>query len=497
MKVHALDIERGGLNIWRIFWFLAAFEALMLLAMWFGDQFLYNDLKFYAYLAGILIVPLFLVLTPVEPTIGILLMVIATGFDFLGRITRASEGNVNFNLTYFHIALLITFISTFLNLVLRRRTVIYSCDLWPPLIVFYIVLSYSLIYTPDFPDGMMTFVRIVVMGLITLIVIESVDKPWKVSFVMWILVLIPAAISVLTVYQLMTQGSFYAPKVTKMATSLGLAVYRSTGTFDNPNKLACFLMIGIIVAFSMLFLQERKFGARFILVSSLILTGVGILSTFSRAGWISSIAGMLLIVALHKKWSYFAILGGILLFVTILLTIKIPQLWEVIIDRFASIFDPSSDDSSSSRLSLIRSGIWMWQDHPLFGVGLRGFPKMYYDYVDPSMPHVLMEVNEPHTIQFEILAEEGLIGFVVFTWLMLTIFFQGIRTAFILKNPYLRNAQIACTALFIAFMVNFTFATDLTNNLFWVTIGMIYAIPHVDKRIHGNTETKPVASPSV
>jgi len=474
--------RRGELDTRKIFWVLVGFETAALLVLLIGDYFLYNDLVFYAYVLGIVLAPLFLLIVPLEPTIGIILMMFATGLDFLGRITKSS-GEVNFNLTYFHIALLITFISTFLNLVLRRRTVIRSVNLWPPLIVFLLVLSFSLIYTPNFPDGAVTFVRVVVMGLVALIVIESVDKIWKVRFLMWGMVVIPVGISILTLYQLLTEGAFYAPRVVKMATSLGLAVYRSTGTFDNPNKLACFLMIGVVIPTGLLFLKEMNLLQKTFLVLALLGTSVGILSTFSRAGWISTIFGLMFVVALHRKWSFFVIFFVLVAIVTVILSIKIPQLWEVILDRFHSIFDPSGDDSSSSRISLIKSGIWMWQDHPLFGVGIRGFPKLYYDYVDPNMPHILIEVNEPHTIQVEILAEEGLIGLVAGTWLFMTVLFHGIKTSLTLRNTYLRNVQIACTALFIAFIVNFTFATDMTNNLFWMTVGLMYAIPYIDENV--------------
>ncbi|MCD6308200.1 MAG: hypothetical protein J7M24_04305, partial [Candidatus Latescibacteria bacterium] len=246
MTTDALDIRSGGVSIWKVFWVLVSFEAGLLLTYLYGDHVLWGDLIFFAYVFGILITPVLLVMVPLEPTIGIIIMMIATGFDFLGRITDTAS-RIKFHLTYFHLALFVTFVSTFLNLVLRRRTIIRNVDLWPPFIVFLIILSYSLIYTPDFPQGSYTFVRVVVMGLISLIVIECVDKPWKVRLIMWSMILVPVAISVLTIYQLFTQGSFYAPHVAKMATSLGLAVYRSTGTFDNPNKLACFLMIGIVI----------------------------------------------------------------------------------------------------------------------------------------------------------------------------------------------------------------------------------------------------------
>ena len=491
-NVEALDLNRSGLNIRRIFWLLVAFELLIFLVLYIGDYFLYNNLIFYAYMVGILLTPIFLIIIPLEPTIGLVLMFIATGFDFLGRIAEQS-GDVNFNLTYFHLALLVTLVSTFLNLLLRRRTVIRPVNLWSPFILFLFVLSYSLIYTPNFLGGAIVFARIAVMGLIALIVIEAIDKKWKLTFFVWGMILVPVGGAMLTLYQLVTQGSFYAPKVVKMATSLGLAVYRSTGTFSNPNKLACFLMVGIVFAFGMMFVKEYNFTTKLLLFISLIVSSIGILSTFSRAGWLSTLAGLILIVMLHKKWWFFVVFMILVVLSTIVLSIKIPQLWEAIFDRFASIFDPSSDNSSSSRLSLIKSGIWMWQDHPLFGVGLRGFPKMYYDYVDPEMPQILLDVNEPHTIQFEILAEEGIIGLVVATWLFFTVFFHGIRTTSRIVNPFLRNIQITSISLVIAFIVNFTFATDMTNNSFWMIVGLVYAIPFIDRELSEESD-EPEAS---
>ncbi len=492
MTTHALDNDREAIGLWKVFWSLVSFEAALIVVYLYGDHILWGDLVFFAYVFGILVTPVLLVTIPLEPTIGIVLMLIATGFDFLGRIVETTS-RIRFHLTYFHLALFVTFVSTFLNLVLRRRTIIRKVDLWPPFILFLFILSYSLIYTPDFPQGSYTFVRVVVMGLISLIVIECVDKVWKVKTLMWSMILVPMAISILTIYQLLTQGSFYAPHVVKMATSLGLAVYRSTGTFDNPNKLACFLMIGIVIPFGALFVKRKNPVTTIIIVASLLASCVGILSTFSRAGWLSSLVGIGVIVAMHRKWSWFGIFFGVVVLMAVVLSIKIPQLWEVVFDRFGSIFDPSGDESSSSRLSLIKTGIWMWQDHPLFGIGMRGFPRLYYDYVDPNMPHMLLEVNEPHTIQVEILAEEGLIGFVAGTWLFMTVLFHGFRTSFRINNGYLRNAQIACTALMIAFVVNFTFATDLTNNTFWMTVGLMYAIPFVDKQLgNDNGNTAPV-----
>jgi len=476
MNASVLGMNNDVLSIRKIFWLMVVIEVLTIFAI------LYGDLIFWAYYFGIILVPLVLLLIPVEPAIGNVLMLIGTGFDIMGVLFQTSW-RMRFNFTLFHIALMMTFASLLLNHLHRRKTTFYSINFWPPLIVFLLVLSISLIYTPDFPQGSFMFLRILVMCLLSLIVLESVDKIWKIRLVIWSMIIIPFIVSIYAIYQLTGEGAYLSRYVVKMATAIGLAVIRSSATFENPIRLACFLMVGIVIAFGMLFFKKQNPLIRLALILSIIITSAGLLSTFSRGGWLSTFVAVMVIVALHKKWSYYWFFIGFVILMIFILSIKMPQIWEVVFDRFASIFIPSGDESSSSRISLIKSGIWMWQDHPLLGVGLRGFPWHYYNYYDPDMPRILYYVNESHTIQVGILAEEGLIGFVVATWLFITVFFHGLRTSLSLENEFFRNVQIACFSLFVGFIVNFTFASDIVNNTFWMTVGMIYAIPIIAKNV--------------
>ena len=476
MQSRFLELNRGVINIRKIFLIMVVFEALIIWAA------LFKDLIFLGAIIGIMIIPFFLLLIPLEPTIGVVLMLLASGLDFLAVIVETSW-SIKFVLTYFHVALLVTFVSIFLNILIKGRLSIPSVSLWPPLIAFYIVLAISLIYTPNFIEGSWMFVRIVVMGLVALIVLKCLDKEWKVRLVIWSMVLIPLGVSVLSTYEMFAGGNFVTKEVQHMAASLHVKTFRSTSTFNNPNILACFLMIGAVIPFGMIFIKKYGSYIKMFLIFSIVLTSVGILSTFSRTGYLSTLVGIMVVVALHKKWSYFYIFVVAVILVALVISIQKPLLWQNVYYRFESIFDPFGDDSSSSRISLIRSGIWMWQDHPFLGVGLRGFPKYAYDYADPDMPGVLVNLQDPHTIQTEILAEEGLLGFIIATWLFITIFSHGIRTSFSLKNDFLRNTQIACTALLVGFLVNFTFASDPVNNAFWITVGMIFAIPLVEKYI--------------
>ncbi len=483
MYAGVLGINNNVLSVRKIFFLMVVIEIITMFAI------LYGDLIFWAYFFGIILVPLVLLLIPIEPSIFVVLMIIATGFDIMGVLYQ-TRWQLRFNFTVFHITLFMTFASLCLNRFHRHKTTFHSINLWPPLIAFLLIYSISLIYTPDFPQGGLMFLRIAAMCFMSLIVLESIDKVWKIRIVIWSMIIIPFCISIYAIYQLTGEGAYLSRYVVKMATAIGLAVIRSSATFENPIRLGCFLMVGIVIAFGMLFFKKQNPLLRAAIILSIMITGAGLLSTFSRGGWLSTFVAVMVIVALHKKWSYYWVFIGFMVITIIILSIKIPHLWEVVFDRFASIIDVSGDESSSSRVSLIKSGIWMWMDHPLLGVGLRGFPHYYYDYFDPNIPSILSYVNEYHTIQIGILAEEGLVGLFIATWLFITVFFQGLRTSLSLENEFFRNIQIACFSLFIGFIVNFTFGSDITNNTFWITVALLYAIPIVAKKVTNDDNLK-------
>ncbi len=50
-----------------------------------------------------------------------------------------------------------------------------------------------------------------------------------------------------------------------------------------------------------------------------------------------------------------------------------------------------------------------------------------------------------------------------------------------IRDDFLRNAEIVFLALFIGFMANFVFSSDLYNNTFWVVVGMLYTSPLIEQ----------------
>ncbi len=445
--------------------------------------------SYYFIIALILI--LFLLL-PIEPVIGISLMFMATGFDLFAQILKSEEHIYSF--TFFHILMLLTFVSVFLNQSLKRKITLPSGSHWAPVLAFLAMIAVSLIYTPNFFYGFMEFVRLAVLCALAYSITICINTKENVKYVAWSYVLVPFGSSIFTVYEILTEGEFYKSQVINVASQLGLNVYRSTGTFHNPNILASFLMIGITVGFGMLFIKKLNITAKVFLLFTILVTSIAIVASFSRGGWLATFTAVFVLVVLHRRWSYFALFSGLFIFMLVILSIKAPEIVLSAIQRFVMIFSPEGEDSSMSRISLVKMGIWMWQDHPLLGVGAGGFSYFAPDYIDPNMPRALVDITLPHTLQSKILAEEGLIGITIAVWFIVTVFFDSLRSIKLIKDDFLKNTQISLTALFIGYMVSFTFSSDLHNNIFWITIGVLYAIPIVSKNMQKTESMQTVES---
>jgi O-antigen ligase len=143
----------------------------------------------------------------------------------------------------------------------------------------------------------------------------------------------------------------------------------------------------------------------------------------SRAGWVCVLVAagswILLRSALTGKRAVMLILAMLLTFVTVTgLGYTLSDRVKQQIDQSLSIFDSGPQDIHNSLIH--RSWIWgaalrMIRQHPVNGVGARGFRVAFADYARDDDPYLKMEPPESpthsHQLLIEILAETGIIGF--------------------------------------------------------------------------------------
>lgn len=194
---------------------------------------------------------------------------------------------------------------------------------------------------------------------------------------------------------------------------------RLSGIFGASN-----LKLGLVLASLSPFALEaavQKFRAPGWLLTAAVF-GLVILLAGSRASWL--VYALVLIVSGWRRIGRKRLLALLLLGVgvTSVAAYTFSPQFESRIARTLAVFRGDRaglDDALSGRLSVWHAAWGMIQDHPINGVGIRGFRNVYAQYAAPDdfwLSHGRAGALHAHQIVLEILSETGAIGLLL--WLM-------------------------------------------------------------------------------
>ena len=209
------------------------------------------------------------------------------------------------------------------------------------------------------------------------------------------------------------------PLPEKMKSGLGLARLAGLlgfGSFENPNSLAGYLLIGLFLLLGVLWrsggaskaepaqMQPPQSKAPAIfgwLVIVLILAGLG--STGSKGGMAAAVAGLWFFAAqwLALKAPQYRRLLGILTIAGVAAVVALLAL-----GTFGALWPRPFGFSMEARLDYWRSALAMWKEHPFGGVGLGGFTDNYPLFKMPMGE----EVRDTHNDFLQLAAELGLLA---------------------------------------------------------------------------------------
>ncbi|MBM4321814.1 MAG: O-antigen ligase family protein, partial [Deltaproteobacteria bacterium] len=297
----------------------------------------------------------------------------------------------------------------------------------------------------------------------------------------------------LAVAQILSE-EFYLPA--SFVIAVGANAPRATGTFHNPNTFGTFLMCGVVLFSGLLTNAPLRRWQQALLLVPLVAAAAALVTTFSRANWLASMAGVFVSLALARRLRYLAYvaIGAAL---AIVVAKEFVPFADHIYERFVSIFTLVSDfqqvgrESGSARIYFIIAGLEMWLDHPVLGAGWRAFPVLFDQYKPIDFPH-WVPTKESHTLFASILAEVGLVGFLAAVWIVWRVLGRGLAAVRDLPDPFMRGALAALLSLFIAFQVSLSFTADFSNNFLWFFTGMIFAVIRLGRSATGPA---PVARP--
>lgn len=242
---------------------------------------------------------------------------------------------------------------------------------------------------------------------------------------------------------------------------------RSGGLSGGVNAAARFFIVSLVFL-HYLRGTSTSTSLRFALTLGLGVVIFGIFSTISRTGilLLISAVGMLSLQRLGEKRRRQA---GFLLLIAIIVT------W-VFADNVIIIFQgilPAirlGTDTVGVRYTLIESGIKMWIDNIVTGVGIGQYPQQLIYYARNLLPSARLQVGA-HNMYIQVLSETGLVGMILFLGMLITSFRSLFMATRADDDEISSLAKVWLVAFLLLLIGGFT-KHDLSDKLIWLTLGI-------------------------
>lgn len=226
---------------------------------------------------------------------------------------------------------------------------------------------------------------------------------------------------------------------------------RINGTFDNPNALAAFLILGAFPVVMMIIKSKKKY-VKALYSILFIVTLCNIYFTGSRNSFLALVVGGLVISILYS-WYFLIGIGGIGV---------VSLLIQPVRGRIFAIFDTSLNES---RVQLWRTALKMIQNHPIFGVGNGNFVGLYDTYVKKYkyLAYENYSHYPTHNSFLKIESELGIIGGLSFVSIIIHSLIKIKNVISKIKDKDINLFYIGFLASAVAFI-----CMNLIDNLFFV-----------------------------
>ncbi|MCX6724572.1 MAG: O-antigen ligase family protein [Candidatus Shapirobacteria bacterium] len=241
----------------------------------------------------------------------------------------------------------------------------------------------------------------------------------------------------------------------------GQLIMRPYGTFPHPNVLAGFLLIGLILTIpyfdppiggekqGLPYLFQKN---KFLFMSYLLIVVLAIALSFSRSVWLLGLISSLFFLwksKIPKKLFWLA--GGFWLIILILAFYLLPHF--------------STNEAFFQRWQLMKAAGLMIKNDLLAGIGLNNFIVRLPDYWPVTgFTYWLQPV---HNFYLLLLAETGMIGFLIFIWLLILVFRRFLKPSSMINFPLFRVSERNKLHLLMALVA--ILLLGLTDH-YWLTL---------------------------
>jgi putative inorganic carbon (hco3(-)) transporter len=264
--------------------------------------------------------------------------------------------------------------------------------------------------------------------------------------------------------------------------------------YNDHTAYGAALAMYIPVMFGMLFMKNISTTLKVLCFALLAIFLISIIVSFARAGWLSLVVSLMVLVTLWFKIKFrtllFTIIGAAIVFISF----KTEVLMVLgrnntdsdgdITANIESMSNISTDASNLERLNRWSCALQMFEEKPVVGFGPGTYQFLYAPFQKSSLKTIIStnfgDKGNAHSEYLGPLSEQGLFGFLIVFALVLSVMFLGYRLVYTVKDKSIRILTITLimglSTYFVHGFLNNFLDNDKASVPFWGFLAMLVCI---------------------
>lgn len=322
---------------------------------------------------------------------------------------------------------------------------------------FTAIAIFSLAFSTNLDRGfesLMVYLKVIALYIL---IVNIIDTPRFLKAILWVIILSALSVSLFGMYQFVSTPLFAG------------GLNRIASTREDPNNLALTLVSVIPLAIALLKIEKKNTTKAILALASLTMF-FAILLTLSRGGFLALGVILFLLIAQTRRKTV-----AVLLLLSIIgpsLLLLPTEVWE----RVGTIGLTSVDRSIQMRVELLKGGLKMFLDHPLFGVGIGNFITHSVRYSGVLVP------SFAHNMFLHVAAETGVLGVLFFSsliWITWRVLRRVQKLAFRERDSVFYQISQGLEISLIGFCVASLFLSQHFNKMLWIIMALTTSINHI------------------
>lgn len=247
---------------------------------------------------------------------------------------------------------------------------------------------------------------------------------------------------------------------------------RANGFYGHPMTLGGWLCIFLPLLLIEFF--EKKLLKQYHWLAGLAfcICSAGLVFNATRGAWLAVgiVCTVLLLYYMFKSKRNLAVS---IIFIALISTVLVNN--PKFMHRLDTIDDFDKYQSNTERILMWQSAWNMFKDHPILGVGLGQYKENYQQkYISPEAKEP--QLSHAHNNFLQMLAENGIVGFVGFAIMFGYIVFKNLIDWFRTRNAYALMIVSATVCLLLQGFTEYNVGNSAVIKMYWLVLGLLVVL---------------------